>query len=185
MKNSLGIIILVLIAISCKSQQPISRLDKSEIKVRNNVYALNVEQNNKIIIINKENKFSDIKAISPNLPKGFIIVQNKTFDKEFIIEACASSLSMNTINSLKVKYGAALFINIRIDKNGLPLEMEFITNKNSLINGEEIEEIESKIMKSPFKVRFLNRIENYLNGMNYFELLLPIYYSDLLKVKNK
>lgn len=40
-------------------------------------------------------------------------------------------------------------------------------------------------MKSPLKVAFLNGFEKYFKVLIFFELLMPIYYTDLIKAKER
>lgn len=76
-----------------------------------------------------------------------------------------------------------LFLSIKVDTKGEPIEIEFLANNSMSITLVDIQKIEKKILKSSFKVIFNKEIERYLLGANFLNVEVIIRYGDMLKAK--
>jgi len=183
MKKIFLILIISFYITACKAQQSIPKIASDRVKVNNTNYRL-IRPNNKVTqIINANNKLNNVKQVEPNMPSDLKLPGYRKFDKNLLIKICAEVIPLSTLQKLPKGINDHLYIYIKINTKGDPLEMDFLVKNNSLITPNEIQQIEDKIMKSPFKVTFTHGIERYFEGVNYFDIDVWINYNDILKVK--
>jgi len=183
MKKIFLILIISFYITACKAQQSIPKIASDKVKVNNTNYRL-IRPNNKVTqIINTNNKLTNVKQVAPNLPLDIPIPAYSKFDKKLLIQICAEAIPLNKLQKLPQGYDDDIYIYMKINTKGEPLEMGFLVSNTSLITPNEIQQIEEKIMKSSFKVTFKHGIEQYFDGANYFNINIWIKYSDILKAK--
>lgn len=184
MKNSiLAFFICALLATACRAQQPIPKLSNNQIKIGLLTYNTKKESETLIKIINANNKLTNVKQVNPNVPSDVFIADYKKLDKNLITKICADAIPLNTLQQLPKSNGDYLYIILKIDTKGKPIEMEFVIRNTSLITANQIKTIEQNIMDSPFKVTFTHGIERLFTGSNYFSIDVLINYNDMLKAK--
>lgn len=185
MKNSILIITLGLIILTsaCKAQQPISKINSDQVKTSSLVYNVKKEGEKFIFIKNSKNKLTNIAETAPNLPSDVKVRYNMILDKRIITQICAQAISLSTLKSMPMGMNDFLYIMVKVNAKGYPIEIGFGINNTSSITINEIQKIEEGIMKSAFKVTFTNSIERFFGGVNYFSIDISVAYSDMLKAK--
>lgn len=183
MKKIFLMLIITFCIIACRAQQPIPKIASEKVKVNNTIYKL-IKPDNKVTqIININNKLTKVKQIAPNMPSDLKIPGYRKFDKNILLKICAEVIPLTTLQNLPRGYNDYLFMTIKVNAEGEPLEIEFLLKNNSLITPEEIQKIEYKIFESSFKVSFTKGIERYFKGVNYFNIDVMIQYNEMLKAK--
>ena len=182
MKKIFLILAIVFCIMACKAQQPIAKIAGDKVKVNNKSYILKRPNDKVTEIINSDNKLKNVKQVAPNIPSDLKLPAYTKVDEKLIAKICADVIPLSKLQKLPKGYGDFLFIDIKVNTQGEPLEMEFLVRNTSLISLNEIEQIELEIKKK-FKVTFKQGIEKYFSGANYFNLYIPIAYNEMLKAK--
>lgn len=186
MKNIM-ITVVLLLAMACKAQQPISTGNTKQIKALGiifNVKKITTELGNKYIeIANTANKLANVKQVTPKMSPGMSVVQYISYDKDIITKICANVIPLTILKKMTVEDHDWLSILIRFDSSGYPIELQFLIRQSSLISADDLAKIEIGVKKSAFRVTFKKEIQSFLPGANYFFIDLPIKYTDMLKVK--
>jgi hypothetical protein len=136
-----------------------------------------------VIIDNINNKFTNVKQ---NNPKYFGLILEKpdiVIDQAQLSKICAKYISKQQLEILAsgIKY-TGLRIEIKTNINGNTLEVGFLTDQNSVLTLVQLEEIEKEI-KTTKLVNMKPEIVKLLEGSNFWQVSLKIYFEDILKVK--
>jgi len=184
MKNIITTLyIIIIFIISCKAQQPITKISSNTVKAAAQTYNLKKSGDKYVEIKNKANKLTNVYQIAPNLPSDVKISYNIKFDKGLIDQICADAISYDILKKMPLGINDRLSIYLKVNEGGFPIEMEFIVRNTSLITASNLQQIEQEIKESNFKITFLNGIERYFKGANYFTINIPVTYSEMLKTK--
>lgn len=184
MKNITLILISIIgLTIACKPQQPIAKITSENIRTSGVLYHINKPNNKYTQVINANNKFTNTKMIAPNLPFDLKIPGYRKFDKNIIFQICADIIPLSSLKKENINPMDYLFLSIKVNTKGEPMEIEFLANNSMPITSVDIQKIEEKILKSSFKVTFNKEIERYLVGANFLNVDVIIRYGDMLKAK--
>lgn len=179
------ILLMALMAFSssCMAQKKIALLnDNSIVKLNSENFIINKEKG-MVTIEKTSNKLSKIKQSSPNLPLNFNLYPSVKIDFPKLTQICAENISINELEKLSQIKQASLFIRIRSNIYGKPLEVLFFTDANSSLNIEQLDKIEKAIFKEKI-ISVKPEISKYLAGSNFLVNDAMIYFEDMLKVKN-
>lgn len=168
---------------SCIAQTKIASLGKSAITKAKSITFSTNKENGYAYIQNTNNKFSKVKQSSPNLPANVnLYPEYAKIDFEKITKICISHISLKELEELAKLKQSSLFIRIRSDLTGRPIEMQFLTDANSNLSVNQLEEIENELLKAT--IIWINpKAEKLLQGSNYLVNDAVIYFEDMLKVK--
>lgn len=183
MKNIILAILAIIFTTACTAQQPIAKMNVQQVKVSNETYKIQKEGEKFLVIRNSSNKLKGIKPVAPNLPSDVKVNRNMKLDEKLLTQICADVIPLSTLEKMPMGYGDFLFISFKVSPSGKPIEMDFFIINTSLITAAQIQKIEDAIKRSGFKFVFTNGIERFFNGVNYFNIDVPILYQDMLKVK--
>ncbi|TCD27281.1 hypothetical protein EZ456_08750 [Pedobacter psychrodurus] len=184
MKNSIVILLSYIFLITaCNAQQPISKVKEGTIKVAGEKYLVEKPDDKRTQLINTKNIFTNKKLIAPNLPVGIRIKDYMKIDVNLITKICANVIPLETLRQLPNGMNDYLFISLKMSEKGYPIEMEFLVKNTSLITSSQLNLIEKELKNGQFRVTFKQGVERFLKDINYFELDIPVSYSDMLKAK--
>ena len=178
--------ICLILSVSCMAQNLLSQLKDGETVKGTSQWYKSKKEGKLIILENTQNKFSNVKQSSPNLPinltpSKFDII----FDKAQLTKICSQYIDIQQLETMLIgnKY-SGINIDIRTDLTGKILEVGFYTEQNSLLKLQQIEQIENEIKKRNL-VTIKPEMLRYLEGSNFWLIYPKIYYDDLLKVKQE
>ncbi|MES2418233.1 MAG: hypothetical protein V4541_08580 [Bacteroidota bacterium] len=184
MKTILSALLFISLTTSCLAQKEISALsDNSLVKAKRIQY--HIKKLQKIITIdNIANKLTNIKQSSPNIPLNATSFDfyYKNLDLAQIIHICADALSLEQIEEMLKTKNSSIFINIKSNLGGVPLEITFAVDKNSILSLKQIEEIEINIKKQ-IRITFKPEATRYLKDSNFMVSNPSIWFTDILKAK--
>jgi hypothetical protein len=137
-------------------------------------------------IENTQNKFANIKQNSPNLP---INLTPSKFDiilaKDKLTKICAKYITLQQLVTMAPIEKSGLMIEMRTDIYGKILEIGFFTDQNSILNLQQLEEIEDGIKTRSDLVNIKPDIRRYLEGSNFWLIREKFYYVNILKTKQE
>ena len=186
-KNILLLTLLTLLTFSCMAQRVLSSLSDGEIAKGTDQWYRAKITNNKILIENTQNKFTNVKQNSPNMdptyrPGKFEI----SLDKDPLLKICAKYTKIDQLRTLVAEdQYAGLMIDLRTDIFGNVIEVSFFTDKNSTLSLQQIEQIENNIKSSRNLVTISPYMQKILKGSNFWISDPRLLFFDILKVKQE
>ena len=177
------ILLTGIITTSCSAQKKIATLpDNVATKAMLETYLIKKEQK-KVTIENSKNKFANIKQSSPNLPINIAITPYYFRpDLKELTMICARNITLKELENLATNKYAGLTIDLRTTVDGKVLELSFFTDDTSILNLQQLENIEHEIKaNNPIIIR--SGVEAYVKGSNFLRITSKIYFDDMLKVK--
>lgn len=166
---------------SCRAQKQIAVLENNNLVKGINI-KYKIEKFSKMTSIgNINNKLINVKQSSPNLPANINLFYYKKFDLTKIQEICAGIIPKKQVQeAINAKKNSSLFIRIKSDLKGVPLEMEFLTDNNSTLTINQIEQIEIAIRQS-ITIKIDSKADQFLQGTNFIVTDLTIWFRELIK----
>jgi hypothetical protein len=169
------------------AQRVLSSLSDGEIAKGTDQWYRAKITNNKILIENTQNKFTNVKQNSPNMdptyrPGKFEI----SLDKDPLLKICAKYTKIDQLRTLVAEdQYAGLMIDLRTDIFGNVIEVSFFTDKNSTLSLQQIEQIENNIKSSRNLVTISPYMQKILKGSNFWISDPRLLFFDILKVKQE
>ncbi|WP_231464477.1 MULTISPECIES: hypothetical protein [unclassified Pedobacter] len=185
MKNVILTISLSFLIIACKTQKPLAKMDEGKINISGETYLIKKPDHKRTQLVNTSNKFSKVRFYAPNLPQDIKINSYIKFDKKIVTQICAKYIPLSILEQLPKGFNDFLFIGFKMNENGSPIEIEFLMKNTSLLTLSQLKEIEEELKAGKFKVVIQPEIKQFLKGINYFEVDIPVLYSDMLKSKQE
>lgn len=178
-------IILICFTTSCVAQKKIANLKDNTIeKALTNKYSIKREANG-VSLINTSNKFTSVKQISPNMAPNetnlLAPLDRKTAVAQ-LTKICANIIAINQLEELTKIKNSNLFIRIKTNIKGNPIELEFYIKANPILTLNQLESIEKEILQH-FTIKLATYTVNVVKGSNFLTFDYSIYFADMLKVK--
>lgn len=181
MKNIITTLsIIILLFTACAAQQPVAKISSNKVSLDKETYNISKSAGRYTEIKNSANKFGSVKQSAPNLPSDFKVSYNMSFDKKLVYKICADAIPLEKLKEMPMGMNDRLTIYMKVDGKGVPIEMEFVVQNTSLISAKELQQIEINIKKQ-VRITFLNGIDRYFKGANFFNIDIPVPYSEILK----
>ncbi|SMC73684.1 hypothetical protein [Pedobacter nyackensis] len=186
MKNIL-LIVFLCFALACKAQQPISTINTTQVKASGITFKIKRTTTDSgkdyVKISNTRNKLDNVKQVTPNLNFRLNVNEYILFDHDIIKDICASVIPLNELKKMATKRGG-LFIAMKYNTRGYPLELVFLIEKSSLISAEDLAKIETRIKKSAFHITFKKEVQKLVVGANYLLVDFSYTYAEILEAKS-
>lgn len=182
MKTLTTLLLLIgIITTSCSAQQKIANIkDQDVVKTKFSQYKIR-KDNKTATIENVGNKLSNVDQLSPNLPKNINLGNITKYDENEILKILVNIISQNQIQeAVNKRKNAALFIRVKSNLEGVPIELEFLTDENSNINLSQIQDIETAI-RSNLRIKIDKKLDKFLKGSNFISTDITIWLRDLVK----
>ena len=180
----ISILLIGIITTSCSAQKKIAALSDNVItKAKLESYMIKKEQQ-KVTIENSNNKLTNIKQTSPNLPFNIPLIPYyvKPNLQELKI-IFAKYMTIKELENLSINSFAGISIDIRCNTTGKIREVLFFTDKNSILSLEQLENIEHDIITTKNMITIKPEAERYIKGSNFLLVDTRLVFSDILKVK--
>lgn len=179
-------ILLICFTTSCVAQKKIANLKDNTIeKALTNKYSIKREANG-VSLNNTSNKFTGVKQISPNMAPNETNLLAPLDRKKAVAQLtkiCADIITLAQLEELIKVNNSGLFIRIKTNIVGKPLELEFYTKANPILTLNQLEGIEKEILQH-FTIKLAPYTINVVKGSNFLTFDYSIYFENMLKIKN-
>lgn len=179
-------ILLIGFTISCAAQKKIASLnDNTIVNVAAAKYSVTIKSD-RITLQNTLNKLNNVKQVSPNLSPNIRLLE-PPYGKQALAqltEICADIITLNQLKELIKINNSSLFISIKTDLNGKPIELYFYTMANSILTLNQLEEIEKEIMNS-FSITIKAYNAPFIKRSNFLTFDFNMYFENVLKLKKE
>lgn len=181
-KNIILACLFLAMSLACTAQKTVSKIENGLVKGKLITYRVNQSIPSFISIENNSNKLSNLKPIAPNWPANVASFKKITIDEKLLAAICAEALQPEKVKRLPMGPIDALAIRIKADANGKPMEISFLTEQNSILTIEELENIEMDIKKS-ILLYIAPDFKRYLIGANFIVFDAQVFYKEILAAK--
>ena len=180
-------ILLIGFTTSCVAQKKIANLKDNTIeKALSNKYSIKKEVNG-ISLNSTSNKFTGVKQISPNMAPNetnLLAPLDRKNALAKLTKICADIITLNQLEELIKTNNSSLFIRVKTNIEGKPLELEFYTKANSILTLNQLEGIEKEILQH-FTIKLAPYAINIVKGSNFLTFDFSIFYENILKIKKE